>query len=252
MLNTMASFVILLIARAARIACSDRHTYIHTYIHDSSCPLLACSKNILSGLLRHVRERHAPSTVPAWFIRKWELKMCPSCCFFFKDLSRHSKCSGKSRPRVGSSESSCQAEGVGDLEGEEGLAVGPTCDGVGPSPVSVAVESSSSSLLMKDVQRGGKKGGGEIKWKFRRFLDFQWATLLPVQPTPKLYPEGTVIPSDCARCGLLRKVEHHICEGNISRAARLLTSSGLAPDTPDTLARLKAKHPQPSGSIPPL
>ena len=252
--------------------------------------------------------------------------MCPSCCFFFKDLSRHSKCSGKSRPRVGSSESSCQAEGVGDLEGEEGLVVGPTCDGVGPSPVSVTVESSSSSsaagsssvdkereswalidslswddilsrcphtvvgikdhlkalwqqavrvplralssdisdesawkllfllpsmLLMKDVQRGGKKGGGEIKRKFRRFLDFQWATLLPVQPTPKLYPEGTVIPPDCARRGLLRKVEHHICEGNISRAARLLTSSGLAPDTPDTLVRLKAKHPQPSGSIPP-
>ena len=29
----MASFVILLIARTARIACSDRHTYIHTYIH---------------------------------------------------------------------------------------------------------------------------------------------------------------------------------------------------------------------------
>ena len=29
-LNTMASFVILLIACTARIACSDRHTYIHT------------------------------------------------------------------------------------------------------------------------------------------------------------------------------------------------------------------------------
>ena len=30
-LNTMASFVILLIARTARIACSDRHTYIQTH-----------------------------------------------------------------------------------------------------------------------------------------------------------------------------------------------------------------------------
>ena len=29
----MASFVILLIARTARIACSDRHTYIHTDRH---------------------------------------------------------------------------------------------------------------------------------------------------------------------------------------------------------------------------
>ena len=30
-LNTMASFVILLIARTARIACSDRHTHTHTH-----------------------------------------------------------------------------------------------------------------------------------------------------------------------------------------------------------------------------
>ena len=30
MFNTMVSFVILLIARTARIACSDRHTYIQT------------------------------------------------------------------------------------------------------------------------------------------------------------------------------------------------------------------------------
>ena len=33
MLNTMASFVILLIARTARIACLDRHTYRHTHTH---------------------------------------------------------------------------------------------------------------------------------------------------------------------------------------------------------------------------
>ena len=32
-LNTTASFVILLIACTARIACSDRHTYIHTDRH---------------------------------------------------------------------------------------------------------------------------------------------------------------------------------------------------------------------------
>ena len=93
------------------------HTYIHSHIHthtyihtagkmagtarervrdssnnskeqrvfscfDSSCPLLACSKNKLSGLLRHVRESHVPSTVPAWFIRKWELKICPCVASF--------------------------------------------------------------------------------------------------------------------------------------------------------------------------
>ena len=42
-LNTMASFVILLIARIARIACSDRYTDIHTHTRDNYCnPLCAC------------------------------------------------------------------------------------------------------------------------------------------------------------------------------------------------------------------
>ena len=62
---------------------------------DASCPPLACAKNKLSGLLRHVRECHAPSEVPSWFIRKWELKACSLCQFYFKDLLRYSKCSGR-------------------------------------------------------------------------------------------------------------------------------------------------------------
>ena len=42
-LNTMASFVILQIARTARIACSDRHTYIHTdrQTHETTTVTLA-------------------------------------------------------------------------------------------------------------------------------------------------------------------------------------------------------------------
>ena len=56
-LNTMASFVILLTARTARIACSDRHTYrqtdrqtdrhTHTYTRDNYCnPLCACAPRV--------------------------------------------------------------------------------------------------------------------------------------------------------------------------------------------------------------
>ena len=58
-LNTMASFVILLIARTARIACSDRHrqtdkhTHTHTHTHtrthtrDNYCnPLCACTPRV--------------------------------------------------------------------------------------------------------------------------------------------------------------------------------------------------------------
>ena len=101
-------------------------------------------------------------------------------------------------------------------------------------------------LLARDARQGGKKGGCEIKRKFKRFLSFQWAPLLSVLPRER--PRSADKPSDDARHCLLRQVDHHVCEGNISRAARLLTSSGLAPDTPDTLDRLRAKHPQFSGS----
>ena len=46
MLNTMASSVILLIA-LARIACSDRHTDIHTRTRDNYCNLLcACAPRV--------------------------------------------------------------------------------------------------------------------------------------------------------------------------------------------------------------
>ena len=54
-LNTMASFVILLTARTARIACSDRHTYIHTDTHtrDNYCnPRCACAPRVNYTIVR--------------------------------------------------------------------------------------------------------------------------------------------------------------------------------------------------------
>ena len=54
-LNTMVSFVTLLIARTARIVCADRHTYIQTHTHththshtqDNYCnPLCACASRV--------------------------------------------------------------------------------------------------------------------------------------------------------------------------------------------------------------
>ena len=42
--------------------------------------------------------------------------------------------------------------------------------------------------------------------------------------------------------GRLRKAETHVHEGALSRAAHLLTSSGLAPDTDDTLQKLERKN----------
>ena len=46
-LNTMVSFVILLIARTARIACADRHTDIQTHTRDNYCnPRCACAPRV--------------------------------------------------------------------------------------------------------------------------------------------------------------------------------------------------------------
>ena len=46
-LNTMVSFVILLIAHTARIACADRHTYRHTHTRDNYCnPRCACAPRV--------------------------------------------------------------------------------------------------------------------------------------------------------------------------------------------------------------
>ena len=61
----MASFVLLLIARTARIACTDRHTYIHTYTHtrDNYCNPLCDSRrgliNTRDGKLSFYRKVHA-------------------------------------------------------------------------------------------------------------------------------------------------------------------------------------------------
>ena len=41
MFNMTVYFVILLIARTARIACADKHTYIHTHTHETTNVTLA-------------------------------------------------------------------------------------------------------------------------------------------------------------------------------------------------------------------
>ena len=50
-LNTMVSFVILRIARTARIACSDRHTYIHTDRQTHETTTVTLSAHAPRGLI---------------------------------------------------------------------------------------------------------------------------------------------------------------------------------------------------------
>ena len=58
MLNTMASFVILLIAHNARIACSDRHTYIHTDRQTHETTTVTLSAHARQGLITTARVLH--------------------------------------------------------------------------------------------------------------------------------------------------------------------------------------------------
>ena len=55
-LNTMASFVILLIARTARIACSDRHTYRQTDTHTHETTTVTLSAHARRGLISCSRQ----------------------------------------------------------------------------------------------------------------------------------------------------------------------------------------------------
>ena len=54
-LNTMASFVILRIVRTARIACSDRHTYIHTDRHTHETTTVTLSTHARRGLMKALK-----------------------------------------------------------------------------------------------------------------------------------------------------------------------------------------------------
>ena len=54
-LNTMASFVILLIARTARIACSDRHTYRQTHTHTHETTTVTLSAHARRGLMKSTK-----------------------------------------------------------------------------------------------------------------------------------------------------------------------------------------------------
>ena len=81
-LNTMASFVILLTARTARIACSDRHTYIQTHTHththtrDNYCnPLRACAPRVNKD------ERGFPLTQ---YITNWGISRARNTSTHFK------------------------------------------------------------------------------------------------------------------------------------------------------------------------
>ena len=90
-LNTMVSFVILLTARTARIACSDRHTYRQTHTHETTTVTL--SAHARRGLISKICDtfqsfvlRHRLLTERLIKQGFWYSKLCK---YFKKFVSGH-------------------------------------------------------------------------------------------------------------------------------------------------------------------
>lgn len=91
-------------------------------------------------------------------------------------------------------------------------------------------------MVLRNPKRGGKARLSKIKSLCRKFLNYNWDELiqfkLPVQAKKK-NPEGHQVQ---AALRLIR------C-GEISRAAKILCSQGLAEPSTETVNKLAAKHP---------
>ena len=101
-------------------------------------------------------------------------------------------------------------------------------------------------FLLQPIRRGGKSGNKELERRFKLFREEKWSELYrstePRSHTAKSLDIPGQSESDLPD-HLLSAVRNKVKAGEISRAANLLTSSGLAPDTKDTLEQLQIKHP---------
>ena len=94
-------------------------------------------------------------------------------------------------------------------------------------------------LSPTSLHRGGKSGISHLKTIFRKFLAFKWDQLVQLDRLPAGKSHSNQAQTDQIKQAALRLVK---C-GELSRAARVLTSSGLAPVSEDTISRLANKHP---------
>ena len=90
-------------------------------------------------------------------------------------------------------------------------------------------------MLLQPHVRGGKVGIRELKARYQRLLKFHWKELIHLKNVTARKQSSY---GDNRRKTALRLVQ----SGEISRAARVLTSQGLAPKS-DVLQMLKLKHP---------
>ena len=94
--------------------------------------------------------------------------------------------------------------------------------------------------------RGGASAIRQARSKFLTFLDFQWDQLLCLQRSSSLKPSSKESEVSTKQQKALRLVK---C-GELSRAAKLLVSPGLAPVSAETVSKLASKHPTRVKNVP--
>ena len=98
-------------------------------------------------------------------------------------------------------------------------------------------------MLLRPMVRGGKNGLRDVKLAYEKFLSWQWEDLVKLQGLPtKRASYGNEEARIAAALRLVR------C-GELSRASKVLTSTGLAESSAETTAKLALKHPRRSTTI---
>ena len=94
-------------------------------------------------------------------------------------------------------------------------------------------------MVLRPLTRGGKAKLPVMQSMYKQFRNFQWEDLLSSgrEDTKKENAKGN------SRDHVKRAALSLVRCGKLSRAAGVLTSSGLAPATPDTTHKLAEKHP---------
>ena len=98
--------------------------------------------------------------------------------------------------------------------------------------------------VLEANSRGGRSGLKEAKSVFDKFLEWKWEELLHLSES-KISTKLSSS-SNQSKQAALRLIQ---C-GKLSRAARVLTSVGLAPASEETVQKLEKKHPKRSEKIP--
>ena len=95
-------------------------------------------------------------------------------------------------------------------------------------------------ILLQPHVRGGKVGYKEVKARYQSFLNFRWDELIELNTPTNRKSENKSMTDENKRKAAVKLAQ----VGEISKAAKFLTSNGLAPETSEVLQKLKSKHPE--------